>query len=78
MIQINALMVGVTFAPGVVSTYAGSGVAGGLDGIGTVASFYHPNGLCANSAGTLFVADYTSHRIRQIASSGLPRIVCSA
>ena len=60
----------VTIAAGVVSTYAGSGESGWLDGVGTSARFFTPHGLCANSAGLLFIADFFNNRIRQISSTG--------
>ena len=51
---------------GVVTTLAGSGAAGWLDGIGTVARFSSPYLLVLDSAGTIYVADHGSHRIRVI------------
>ena len=48
-----------------VSTLAGSGTPGDTNGAGTVARFNNPRGL-ALSGTTLYVADYSSHRIRAI------------
>lgn len=45
-----------------VSTWLGSGSAGGADGIGTAASFREPGGVCAGERG-LYIADTNSHRI---------------
>jgi prepilin-type N-terminal cleavage/methylation domain-containing protein len=53
-------------AAGVVSTIAGSGTAGFSDGISTGAQFNAPLDIAVNSSGTLFVADYSNHRIRKI------------
>ncbi len=56
---------------GVVSTFAGSGSAGGADGNGTAASFAGPLGLAADSAGYVYVADTQNHRIRKITPAGV-------
>jgi gliding motility-associated-like protein len=51
---------------GIVSTFAGSGVVGSLDGNGTAAGFYNPHGIAINnSTGYLYVAD-GNNRIRMI------------
>ncbi|MFY8001044.1 MAG: hypothetical protein ACOVSW_20800, partial [Candidatus Kapaibacteriota bacterium] len=64
--RLNHLIRRITPA-GVVTTFAGSGIAGGLNGIGTAAQFSQPYGIAINAAGTdLFVAEETGHRIRQI------------
>jgi len=51
---------------GLVSTLAGSGIAGFLDGAAATARFNSPSGL-ALSGGTLYVADAGNDRIRAIA-----------
>ncbi|TAE30507.1 MAG: T9SS C-terminal target domain-containing protein [Candidatus Kapaibacterium sp.] len=52
---------------GVVTTLAGSGTAGGMNGTGTAAEFNRPYGIAINAAGTiLYVAEAVGHRIRQI------------
>ena len=53
------------------STLAGSGTPGYADGAGNAAQFRNPTGL-AVSGTTLYVADYSNHRIRAIdlASTG--------
>jgi sugar lactone lactonase YvrE len=55
-------------ATGVVSTLAGS-TAGAVDGTGTGAKFFYPNGVAVNAAGTVFVGDSNNHRIRKIAGT---------
>ncbi len=52
-----------------VSTVAGSGTTGFLDGAPTSAQFNNPFGLVYNS-GVLYVADSGNHRIRTIAPDG--------
>jgi sugar lactone lactonase YvrE len=56
---------------GVVSTLAGSGVAGYFDNaVGTSARFYNPSGVTVDASGNLFVADEVNHRIRKVTSTG--------
>lgn len=55
---------------GVVSTLAGSGVAGFANGTGTAALFNSPNGIAIDANGFLYVADYNNHRIRQVSPDG--------
>jgi len=55
----------IVIATGVVTTLAGSGTAGVVDGTGTTASFNHPNGVTTDGS-NLFVADYYNHEIRKI------------
>ena len=51
---------------GAVTTFAGSGAAGGADGTGTAASFDGPRGIAIDASGTLYVAESWGHRIRKI------------
>ena len=61
----NAIRVIDTDSSKVVTTLAGSGTSGTLDGTGTDAQFFLPGGLALDGT-TLYVADVSSHRIRAI------------
>lgn len=54
----------------VVTTLAGS-VSGYLDATGTAAQFKNPGGIAIDSTGTLYVSDYSGHRIRKVTSAGV-------
>lgn len=58
-------------AAGVVSTFAGSGVAGYANDTGTAAQFEKPAGLAIDGSGNLYVADEQNHRIRKITPAGV-------
>lgn len=57
-------------AEGIVSTYAGTGVAGFADGAVTSAQFKAPSDLCIDDAGNVYVSDFENQRIRKIDISG--------
>lgn len=56
---------------GFVSTFAGNGSPGLLDGTGTAASFNNPHGLTFDLQGNLFVAEWSNHCIRKITPNGV-------
>lgn len=56
---------------GLVSTVAGNGTAGYVDGPGTQAQFDGPIGLAVDSRGNIYVADTYNDRVRKIASDGV-------
>lgn len=56
---------------GVVSTFAGSGVAGSADGVAMSASFNIPSGVAVDNAGNVYVADSRNFTIRKITQAGV-------
>lgn len=56
---------------GVVSTIAGSGVAGEKDGTGKQASFNFPNGMIIDAAGNIIVGDEEGTTIRKVTQAGV-------
>lgn len=56
---------------GLVSTLAGNGSGGYLDGVGMGAQLYAPHDLDTDSSGNIYVADDANHRIRKISPAGV-------
>lgn len=56
---------------GDVTTYAGTGSSGFVDGIGSIAQFNSPSAIAIDAAGVLYVADLLNHSIRKIESGGM-------
>lgn len=52
---------------GIVSTLAGNGSQGNLDGTATEARFNRPGNVCVDAQGNVYVADRYNHTIRKIA-----------
>jgi hypothetical protein len=53
---------------GIVTTVAGSGLAGYLDAAVGIAKFNYPNGLDITSSGVIYVADNRNQRVRVISN----------
>ncbi|MFT6293286.1 MAG: sugar lactone lactonase YvrE, partial [Ilumatobacter sp.] len=51
---------------GDVTTLAGTGITGAVNGTGTSASFYYPYGVAVDGSGNVYVADTYNHLIRKI------------
>lgn len=56
---------------GVVTTLAGSGVAGAADGTTTAASFWSPGAIAVDAFGNVYVADTFNNKIRKISAAGV-------
>lgn len=56
---------------GVVTTLAGSGSYGSVDGTGSAASFYRPTGVAVDGSGNVYVADSGSYKIRKVTPEGV-------
>lgn len=56
---------------GVVSTLAGSGEPGFVDGTGAAAQFYYPHGISIDTKGNIIVADEQNNAIRNITPAGV-------
>ena len=56
---------------GVVSTYAGTGVQGSMDGAAASATFNQPSGIAIDTAGNLYVSDTYNNKIRKITPAGI-------
>jgi gliding motility-associated-like protein len=55
---------------GSVSTLAGSGAAGAVNGALTIASFNLPIGISADIFGNIYVADFNNYLVREIVTTG--------
>ncbi len=60
---------------GVVTTVAGDGAPGMIDGDVTVARFDQPQGLAIDAQGNVYVSEVGNHRIRRIGADGKVRTV---
>ena len=57
---------------GIVSTFAGSGIAGSADNtVGKLANFNHPRTIAIDQLGNLFVGDVGNQKIRKITATGI-------
>ena len=51
---------------GIVSTLAGTGLHGYMDGPSSIAQFSYPNDICDDGFGNVYVTDNLNYRIRLI------------
>lgn len=60
-------------AGGVITTYAGIGIAGfsGDGGPATAANIYEPSGIVLDAAGNLYFSDLANFRVRKISAGGI-------
>jgi hypothetical protein len=64
--EINNNRIRIAFSNGVVSTLCG-GTSGSADGVGSLASFRLPHGICIDvPQQNLYVCDYANHTIRKV------------
>ena len=56
---------------GVVTTVAGSGILGSVDGPAMSAQFKFPAGICTDGMGNIFIADVLNHTIRKLNAAGV-------
>jgi hypothetical protein len=63
---------------GVVTTLAGTGVAGYADGAGTLAQFNAPAFVAVDSSANVYVAEMNGHRIRKVTPDGVVSTVAGS
>ncbi len=65
---------------GVITTVAGTGVAGfsGDGGLATSARLNQPHGIYRDAIGNLYIADYNNNRVRMVSASGVITTVAGA
>ena len=61
----------LTINGGVVTTFAGNGTAGDVNGTALNSSFFTPYGITKNSTGDIFIADYFNSKIKKISNTNL-------
>ncbi len=67
---ILSLFIFFFFFLGVVTTIAGAGSPGYLDGVGSNAVFNAPSCIAIRNNGNLLVTEFRGHRVRMVLSSG--------
>ncbi|MES2702403.1 MAG: Ig-like domain-containing protein [Bacteroidota bacterium] len=63
----------VNISTGIITTYAGNGVAGysGDGGLATAAKLWHPNFIYIDAADNVYITDNQNHRIRKVTPAGI-------
>jgi len=58
----------IDVATNIITTVAGNGFAGdtGIGGAATSASLNHPNGVCIDTSGNLYISDYYNHMVYKV------------
>ncbi|WP_259069325.1 putative Ig domain-containing protein [Mucilaginibacter sp. X4EP1] len=69
--DVNNNVIRVINTAGTVSTFAGNGASGSLNGTGTAATFNRPTGLVFDIQGNLYVAEINNNIIRKITTRGV-------
>ena len=64
-------LVGTNWNVTTIAGYPNQVISGSLDGTGTNALFGAPWGVCADSSGNLYVADFQNNNIRKITSAAV-------
>ena len=63
---------------GVVTTIAGSGTGGFINGLGSAASFNQPYGIAMDNNGIMYVADFGNHSIRKLTGTSASIILINS
>ena len=63
---------------GVVTTIAGSGTGGFINGLGYAASFNGPYGIAMDNTGSLYVAEWNNHSIRKLTGTSASIILINS
>ncbi len=70
--EFNGSRVRKVTTSGIITTVAGNGIGGfsGDGGLATAAEIYNANGVTVDASGNIYIADWTSHRVRKVATTG--------
>ena len=74
----NSKVIGEGSCEVMVSSFAGNGSYGFLDGPANNAQFYYPVGIALDNSGTVYIADQNNNRIRKITSDGVVSTFCGS